>query len=117
MLEPQELQHAVALVAHGAREAVERGHGGVREVVHHAAVAHGVAHEAVDDGACGRVVGERRAHDGVRGGAPADAPDALLHAQRELDVRVDDAHRLAEARLQMGLPHDVEWGPRAARRL
>ena len=38
----------------------------------------------------------------------ARADDLRADAQRELDVRVDDAHRLAEARLQMGLPHDVE---------
>ena len=132
----------VALVAHGAHEAVQGLHGRVGEVVQHAAARlsraaegigrlrrghgaaarsapaasravvralgrHGVAHEAVDNGAGTRVVRERGAHDGVVGGVAADALDAALDAHGALHVRLHEAHRLPEAWLERGLRRDV----------
>ena len=64
---------------------------------------HGVAHEAVDDGAGTRVVRERGAHDGVVGGVATDALDAALDAHGALHVRLHEAHRLPEAWLERGL--------------
>ena len=142
VLEAQELHHVVALVAHGAHEAVQGLHGRVGEVVQHAAARlsraaegigrprrghgaaarsapaasravvralgrHGVAHEAVDDGAGTRVVRERGAHDGVVGGVATDALDAALDAHGALHVRLHEAHRLPEAWLERGLRRDV----------
>ena len=107
MLEPQKLLEVVPFVHDRAVQREKRADGGVREVVERAACAHGVAHEAVDDGAGGRVVRQGGVHDRVEGVLPAGAAHASLHAHGQIDVRLHEPHGLPEPGLQGALAHDV----------